>query len=529
MLESLLLAAGLGATAILTVIVGLVVLTLLQRPHKDGKAASIFREGPEATLFLFDGQDLVDATPSAYRLLSGSGFTDKPWFALMERLSGRFENLEDRLAEVAMTGSVVLAAQPREGGQALSLRAEMRGGLMKIGLVTPGREVGTHQGDILTVQALDHELQDLRDASNMAPFPMWRVMSNGEINWANAAYMEQLSHVARPADTAEWPIRPVFDLSHAKGDGKGKPQRRSDPGGKTWFDIITSAAGDGLLCYALPADATVMAEGALHDFKQTLTNTFAELSTGLAVFDHNRKLQLFNPALSDLIDIPAEVLMKRPALFALLDAMRDRNMLPEPKDYKSWRHQMVDLEAMALRGEYQETWHLPNGKAFRVVGRPYPNGALALMVDDITDQITRDRLFRAELDVTLSILNQMEEAVVAFPTAAPVFANDSYLRLWGHDPATLARDDGTIAVLEALRAGTAPSLVWTGIEAALGGEKADVNGQMVQRHDGRFATCRTMPLPGGGLCLVFRLQLDATADAVLASRSDPDPQVARSA
>jgi hypothetical protein len=295
---------------------------------------------------------------------------------------------------------------------------------------------------------------------------------------------------------------------------KGKPLRRKGPDKLVWFDIETHSVNDGRVCYALPADAAVNAEGALQDFKQTLANTFAELATGLAVFDHHRKLQLFNPALAKLIDMPVEALLKRPALFALLDGMRDRNMLPEPKDYKTWRHQMVDLEATALRGDYKETWHLPNGKAFRVVGRPYPNGALALMVDDITDQITRDRLFRAELGLALAVVNQMDDAVIAFSEIGkPVFANESYRTLWRHDPMAIARTAGAIEILEMWRAKSVPGLIWSEIEGVLGGVPGGVAPQVIKLHDGQALTCRLIPLPEGGKCLMFRRVGDETLSA----------------
>lgn len=505
MWENFVLAAGVGATAILSAIGGLILLTVLQRKDPRAKGNSIFREGQDATIFLFDGQDLVDATPSAYRLISGSSFTDKPWFAFLERLAPRFDGLEEKLAEVAIAGSVALTGLPRDGAQPVALRAESRGGLLKVALVNPGREAVSHFGDLLTVHALDSELHELRDASNAAPFPIWRIMANGEITWANAAYMGRLSKVPPTGDRQAWPLPALFDLSPAKGDSKAKPLRRPEPQGKGWFDITTHPVNDGLLCYALPADASVLAEGALQDFKQTLANTFAELSTGLAVFDHNRKLQLFNPALAKLIEMPVELLLKRPALFSLLDGMRDRNMLPEPKDYKSWRHQMVDLEATSLRGEYKETWHLPNGKAFRVVGRPYPNGALALMVDDITDQVTRDRLVRVELDLALAIVGQMEDAVIAFSAVGkPLLANASYGNLWGHDPMLIAVKTGAIGVLEEWRKLAAPSLVWSEIEAALGGGPMGTAVQMVPLLDGRLLQVRNTPLPDGGICLAFR-------------------------
>jgi len=48
---------------------------------------------------------------------------------------------------------------------------------------------------------------------------------------------------------------------------------------------------------------------------------------------------LFNPALLDLTGLPAEFLAMRPSLLSVLDAMHDRNMIPEPKDYRSWRRQ----------------------------------------------------------------------------------------------------------------------------------------------------------------------------------------------
>jgi PAS domain-containing protein len=487
MWETLMFAAGLGATAVLSVMGGLMILTVLQRPQEDAKKTSIFREGEDATVFLFDGEDLVDATPSAYRLLTGSSYTDKPWFALLERLSARFENLEERLSEVAIAGSVALSGLPREGAQLISLRADLRGGLTKITLVNPSRETESHRGDVLTVHALDSELQELRDVSNAAPFPIWRAVAGGDITWANQAYMELIVKVPRPENVPDWPLRALFDLSHAKGDAKGRPLRRMGPDQSGWFD-----------------------------FKQTLTNTFAELSTGLAVFDHHRKLQLFNPALAKLIDMPVEFLLKRPALFSLLDGMRDRNMLPEPKDYKTWRHQMVALEATSLRGEYNETWHLPNGKAFRVVGRPYPNGALALMVDDITDQVTRDRLSQVELSLAMAVVNQMEDAVVVFSAIGkPLFASASYRKLWGHDPLAMGPQTGAIDVLELWRGLSAPSLVWSEVEAAMSGNTSDIAPQNVRLTDGRLLNCRMIRLPDGGKCLTFRLvtQDQPVADA----------------
>ena len=124
-----------------------------------------------------------------------------------------------------------------------------------------------------------------------------------------------------------------------------------------WFDLICQQEGDLQLIFAIPADVAVHAETALRDFLQTLTKTFAQLPIGLAIFDRQRQLQLFNPALLDLTGLPADFLSLRPSFLAVLDALRDRNMLPEPKDYRGWRRQIVDMENAAASGLYEETWN----------------------------------------------------------------------------------------------------------------------------------------------------------------------------
>jgi hypothetical protein len=86
---------------------------------------------------------------------------------------------------------------------------------------------------------------------------------------------------------------------------------------------------------------------------------------------------LFNPALIDLTALPADFLSARPNLLSFFDRLRDHRMMPEPKNYGSWRHQMADLVAAAADGRYQETWSLPSGAVYSVSGQPHPDGAVA--------------------------------------------------------------------------------------------------------------------------------------------------------
>ncbi len=508
MWDSFALAFGLTATAVLAALGSLVLLTALRLRAGPEPRPTLFREGEDATVLLFDGERLVDATPSGYRFLSGSSHVDAPWTGLLERLSPRFDNLAGRLAQLAMSGSVVLTAS---GGQSLALRAEARGGLTKITLVDPERDVAAMGGDILTVEALDHELRDLRDATNAAPFPIWRALPNGDIVWANTAYMGMVCQATHDNVTPTWPLPALFDPALITPEGGKWARRCPGPAGLGMYDVVTRNLNGSMLYYAMPAHDAMAAEGALLEFKQTLTSIFAELSTGLAVFDAQRNLQTFNPSFADLVRLPIDFLLARPTLFNLLDALRDRKMIPEPKDYRSWRHQMVNLEASAARGDYDEAWHLPNGKTFRVIGRPYPNGALALMVHDITDQITRDRLFRTEFEVLRGVVSVVDDGVVVFSASGQiVLKNAAYSQMWPDDPEVLLGLGGLAAVFDHWRNGSAPHPFWAMAEACVvTGEALPDGTHDIRLSDGRLVACRCVALPSGALALLFRKVIHA--------------------
>ena len=182
----------------------------------------------------------------------------------------------------------------------------------------------------------------------------------------------------------------------------------------------------------MDVNAIVEAETAQRKFVQTMTKTFAQLSIGLAIFDRNRQLALFNPALIDLTTLPPDFLSCRPSLSSFFDRLRDQHMMPEPKNYRSWRKQMNDLLEAAEDGNYQETWSLPSGSVYSVSGRPHPDGAVAFLFEDITAEITLTRRFRAEMDLMQSILDKLADAIAVFADDGTLaLTNYAYQKLWG--------------------------------------------------------------------------------------------------
>ena len=500
--------------ALMTAGLAFAALAWIDRRHRRAPV-SVFAEDTQATVFLFDGDTMIDSTPGARALLAAIPMQDPAqgsnWVRLMTYLKPHFSELEARLVRLAVDGTLTLTS---DGGKPLMLQAELRGGLTRVVLTDPSHQVPQGGHDMMALHAMEEEIALLRDTAAQAPTLIWKERANGDVIWANQAYMLKASEVLAANQDLTWPLPRIFGEPAGKGKGSDGLRHRLTlrEGGEVWYDVITSGEGEEKMHFATPINALVQAETSLRDFMVTLTKTFAHLHVGLAIFDSQRQLVLFNPALMDLTMLPADFLTMRPSLVSVLDGMRDRNMIPEPKDYRNWRRQITEMERAAASGLYEETWSLPGGQTYRVIGRPHPNGALALLIEDISSEMIRTRRFRADLEISQSVMDQMEEAIAVFaPGGQLLTSNAAYAELWGADPAANLAEATLRSVSVTWRDRCSPSGVWSDLEdfAAQSGERSAWNADL-RLLDGRMIEARFRPLVGGATMTGYRLK-DAAA------------------
>ena len=503
---NLILAIGLVITAFLSALGGLFIHRAASE-RRGPPGQSVFSDGNPGTVFLFDGETMVDGSGAAKALLHSLQGVGGPWVRLVRHLSARFPDLESGLATLDERGSLQLVSQPGKAAPVLLL-AELRGGLTRLQISAPGAATGSGP-DPFTHIALTEEVEILRQVVAAMPNLCWREDSAGEVVWANTAYVLAAMDALAQGQEMTWPMPRLFDKRATAELAQGQRLALAGPGGTTrWFDLAAAAAPDGgRMLFAGSADALVQAETALRDFMQTLTKTFAQLPIGLAIFDSQRQLQLFNPALLDLTGLPPDFLALRPALLSVLDALRDRNMLPEPKDYRGWRQQLLDMELAASQGLYEETWNLADGQTFRVTGRPHPNGALALMIEDISTEMLRTRRYRADLELGQSVIDAMEEGVAVFSREGHlVMTNAAYATLWAHDPTVTVGEVPVRALARHWRQQTAPAGLWSEVEDYVSTVGDRIPWQAEARLlDGRLMTCRFAPLAAGATLTAFRI------------------------
>lgn len=444
---------------------------------------------PAPVDFLFQNDEIRDVSDAGADLLEHVDYETSDWQRVRDLLAPRFRDVP---ASLPRDLDVTLPAlDPADRARA---RIIARGGTTRV-----------HISEAEPFSAADRHLRRLAEARlhqqeaavAHAPFPVWATDAGHRLLWSNGAYCriagDGILSTGLPLPRDTTPVTARVQL-----------ERPGAEEGRRWLDVTVQRDGDVWLYYAADVSPVIRAEIAQRDFVQTLTKTFALLSSGLAIFDRDRKLSLFNPAVIDLTGLEPEFLSARPSLSAVFGALREKRVMPEPSSFQSWRHAMADLNARAAEGRFAETWTLPDGGTYRIAGRPYPNGAIAFVLEDISDEIGMSRRMREFMTRAQSALDTFDEAVAVFsPDGRLALDNAAHRTLWGYPAA-----EEPPSVLEATRhwqSLTRPTPVWGEFRDFVSdfGSRAEWSAE-VRMSDGRPLTCRFAPLGDGSTLAAFR-------------------------
>ena len=511
------LAIALILASFLTAFAALVGFAMLWR-GRDKRLLKWDPAGKDGVVFLFENEKLVDSTEAAGRILASARASGDDWVRLASILGPQFEGFSTYPRQALEEGPV----QVKSIDETSLLHVEVLNGMVRIELSdAQGGEDGAHV-DHHAVAAMREELTIHRDIAEHAPFLSWRENKLGEIIWANRAYLDLAEILAEGAGIASWPPARLFDTPE---DSTGAPGaeaprvklRLPEEDVEKWFELHRAELESDTLFTAVPIENLIRAEASLSEFITTLTGTFAHLPIGLAIFNKERKLTLFNPALTDLTMFPAEFLCAQPTLFAFLDRLRDKRMMPEPKDYKGWRQAMSELEEKAVNGTYMETWFLPTGQTYRVTGQPHPGGALALLFEDISSEMSLSHRFRAELEMSQAVLDGLEEAVAVF-TAGGILSmsNAAFAALWGTDPSNSMSQINVSEATFSWGRKCNPTPVWRQLRNFIseGGERKKWSAPVTMK-DGRVIDCTFTPMVQGATMVTFAPAIAAPASTRL--------------
>ncbi|MBB5223879.1 PAS domain-containing protein [Amaricoccus macauensis] len=478
------------------------------------RPAAAADEETAALEFLIDGASVKPLTSGARRVMEALAPGSTRLAALGRHFTTDCPNLAGDLETLVLHGTPFRHHCLRGDGSALEFAGEPRGGAARLSIRPASEDAQALREVRVALTRANEEAEFLRGVLDRAPLLAWSHGPDGQVAWTNAPYRDRFGSVATGLPDERIPDAFGHTIEEvpltARGIGSGSRRRVAVPGhdeaAPAWFEVSRAGGPGGeSLGFALEAGEIVAAEATLRRFVETLTETFAHLPIGLAVFDKNRRLGLFNPALTDLVKIDAVWLAGRPSLRDFLERLRETRQMPEQKDFASWRRKLSELEKGAREGTYEENWVLPSGKIFRVTGRPHPQGALAFLFEDISTTIMLERKYRCELELSQATLDRLTEAVVVFDASGTLaFVNSAFERLWQLDPMTRLHAPGIAEMVTLWAERSGPSPVWARIAefATAGGARASWTDEVVTG-DGRRIGVLVAPLPDTSALVVF--------------------------
>lgn len=464
----------------LLIAIGLLVAFLFLRQRRQARGL-----GPEVAgiVFLAENGQIIDETPLARLTLGPQDAESMQWEDFHKAFAFRFPRLPSTFAECQSFAPVELRSSYANDMARLELKPY--GPRLKITL-------SQHDNDRSGVAhhlafREHHQNLAVTGCAHDAPFPVWVQDNDGREIWRNAEYLTlRETYLASNDET------PLFELQFDRLRSEG-PMRYRLPDqselGECWYEVSMTESATHRSFYAADVTKLVRAEQAQRGFVQTLTKTFAQLGTGLAIFDRKQQLVLFNPALIELTHISAEFLTAKPSLTSFFDWLRDSRMMPEPRDYSEWREKLSTLPNAAAEGTFSELWSLPNGLSYRVLGRPHPDGAIAFLFEDVTDQLSLTRNFVKELEINHTLLDGLPQALAVFTSRGEILSvNRAYQALWDNDPATQVSPVSVTDTVRSWSARTKSHDALARIETALLQSKpqSDVSGTLKTSDQSRY-------------------------------------------
>ncbi len=306
----------------------------------------------------------------------------------------------------------------------------------------------------------------------------------------------------------------------------GSPFRQRLPliigGDRKAHDVIVLPIETGSIGAAIDVAAIETARGEVNRLITAYDRTLDHVATGVAIFGADQRLTFFNDAFRKLWQLDPDWLATQPTDGEILDRLRELSRLPEVVNYRDWKNKV--LTGYKAGAEYEDWWHLPDGRMVHVLSEQRPDGGVAYLCDDATERIGLEARYNALIDAQRETLDSLKEAVAVFaPDGRLKLFNSALCQIWRLSRATLNEGPHIDEIIHQCSVLFEDTRTWTRINHAVTGisdRRQPVEGQIV-RPDDSVIDYAASPLPDGATLLTFSDVTDAKSyERALIERND---------
>lgn len=360
------------------------------------------------------------------------------------------------------------------------------------------------------LKTLAQETEMLRGFADASPFPIWAKGAKGELSYANAAYALATEAdgvtdaIGRQLELLDSSHRTEMDRSLKSADVFHARMPIVARGERRIFDVRAINVGGGSVGVAIDASETEALSSTLVRMAETHRRTLDQLSSGVAVFDSQRRLAFYNESYRKLWDLESSFLDGHPDDSSVLDRLRAARKLPEQADFRAWKAKLH--EAYRANETVKDTWFLPDGRVLSVVTTPSTEGGVTYLFDDVTESFNLARQFDRLNRVQRETLDGLAEGVAVFGSNGRVqLFNPAFARMWKLSAEALREQPHIDTVETWCRPLFGDDKAWRAIREAITAieNRADMELKL-ERNDGSVLNCMSAPLPDGATLLTFQ-------------------------
>jgi signal transduction histidine kinase len=375
----------------------------------------------------------------------------------------------------------------------------------------------------LRIRQTEGALDSLTQLIEAAPFPMWYRGPDLRLGLVNSAFVEAVE--ARDAGDV---IARSIELIDATGPDSAKASaeaalKNANPvsmlqpatvrGERRMMRIVNVPLPTGAVAgFAIDTQELEDARFELSRHIQSQRDLADRMTAGTVQFDADQAVSFFNQPFAVMAQLDPEWLGEHPEFDRVLERMRERNRLPEVRDFPVWK---ADRRAWFTSAQevIEEDWILADGDHLRVVAQPLPDGGLRMFMEDRTEQVrlasARDTLLR----VRAATFDNLFEAISVFASDGRLYLwNRRFRDVWDIDEERLSEhprvDELVPAMARKLVNPTAAAQIREMVRQTTN-ERKSSNGR-ISLTDGRHFEFAAVPLPDGNALFTMVDVTDST-------------------
>lgn len=370
------------------------------------------------------------------------------------------------------------------------------------------REIGSERAEYARIKNDHHELvgqyKTIENLFERLPMPIWLRNASGKLSWINKAYADALElSDPKQAIGTDWNL---FDQEQR--EKIIKTQETQDlyqgvlpatvAGDRKKLEVFSIKGKAGFAGIALDKSDVDEISRTLKETNEGHSRMLDQLATAVAIFDKSQKLIFHNNGFQHLWKLDSAFLESQPSNAELLEAMREKKLLPDQPDWRKWRDSQLSIyQAIEPKEEW---WHLLDGQTIRVVSNPRNQGGSTWVFENVTERLALESNYNSLMQVQGETLDHLTEAVAVFGSNGKLrLFNPTLEALW--NSTGLEIDEG-LHIVKIIEAWTETIANPDDLQKILGkvtgldDERSDLEGRLELRNGSTYEY-RLVPLPDG--------------------------------